>query len=62
MKEFPLIGKWTTWRIQRNKVRIREDPYIGCKDNFKLCNLIRDIHLLGIYSRENAATNDGMNA
>jgi len=61
VKTFPLIGKWTAWKIQRqNKVRIGVDPWIGCRGNFKLSEeLIRDLHLLGIYSLENATTNDG---
>jgi hypothetical protein len=63
VKAFPLIGKWTAWKIGRgNKVIIVEDPWIGCKGNYRLSKeMITDLHLLRIYSLEYAVTNDGRN-
>ena len=34
---FYLVGKWVSWKIGNViNVRIGEDPWIGCKGNYKL--------------------------
>ena len=40
-------------------MRTGEDPYIGCKGNFSLSKeLLRDLHLLGIFSMGDATSYD----
>jgi hypothetical protein len=54
VRDFPLIGNWIAWKVERwNKVRTREDPWIGCKGNFRISiDFIRHVHLMGIYNVE----------
>jgi hypothetical protein len=43
-------------------VRIGEDPWIGCKGNYRLFDaLIRDLQLMGIYALEDGTSIDGRN-
>ena len=43
MLAFPVIGKWTTWKIRDGrKVRIGEDPLIGAGDDYRLTADIKE--------------------
>jgi hypothetical protein len=55
---FTLIGKWLAWKVGRgNKVRIEENPWIGCMGNYRLSGLLLEVlHDSGIFSLEDAAS------
>ena len=37
MSAFPLVGKWLVLKVgEGNRVRLGEDPWVGCDENFKL--------------------------
>jgi hypothetical protein len=43
---FPVVGNWLVWQVRNgNKVRIGEDPWAGCGQEFKLP--VQMIHQLG---------------
>lgn len=34
---FPLVGNWLVWKVGRGtKVKVGEDPWIGCGEDFRL--------------------------
>jgi hypothetical protein len=42
LKYFPLLGNWTTWKIGNGKkVKIKDDPWIGCVGYFKLTEAMK---------------------
>jgi hypothetical protein len=59
---FPLIGNWLVWKIGKgDKVQIGLDPWIGCKESYKIpSHLILDLKNRGYHSlRQIARGNKG---
>jgi hypothetical protein len=48
---FPLVGRWLVWKVGvGTRTRIREDPWAGCDENFKLPrNMVEALQERGLF-------------
>ena len=46
---FEVVGKWVAWKVgQGDRLRIGEDPWIACIENYKLFEALKQtLHKLG---------------
>jgi len=60
---FPLLRKWIAWKVGTGKkVRIGDDPWLGCQGNFRLSDsLLSNLHSLEIFCLDEAACLEGRN-